>query len=140
MASGRVSLVLFAAALLILGASALEVTLSSERNPQDIHVDLIDSANTTIRAAVYKFSDDKILEAILDALDRGVRVELVVDLVENEDKDSHANAAAKEGAHVRFYSTSKYEKLHAKFSIFDDEIAVSYVEQTYIYVKLTIIP
>lgn len=106
-------------------SGAVTVTLSHERNPREITVAAIRNATRSIDAAVYKLSDEPILDALLDALDRGVRLTLLFDKDENDASGEMARDLEDAGADVRYYKTDRYDKLHAKFAIYDGTTAIA---------------
>lgn len=93
-----------------------EFTLSLYDNPIAKTKTLIEGAKQQVKAVLYKFEDKKLLAAIKDAHDRGVKVQLLVDMKESESKKSKVKAAADYGVKVRKWPQGK---LHAKFAIID---------------------
>jgi phosphatidylserine/phosphatidylglycerophosphate/cardiolipin synthase-like enzyme len=57
-----------------------------------------------------------VYDALVDAMDAGVKVRLVVDSVENAAKTSYANLLKAKGADIKFWTKAK---LHAKLAIYD---------------------
>lgn len=101
---------------------SVEIKLSSECNPVDALVEAFAKAKRSIDAAVYKFNLCKIFEALNEAIDRGVKVRLVVDC---DKKDGFARTLAKkenEDVTIRKWTG---HKLHAKFVIIDDRLVLS---------------
>jgi phosphatidylserine/phosphatidylglycerophosphate/cardiolipin synthase-like enzyme len=94
------------------------VGLSLDHNPAAVTSDVIAMAEQSIAALVYKFDNEKILQAIEKAVARGVTVRLLVDGSEAKRKRSQAGDAKKAGAEVRRWK-SKKGKLHAKCLIID---------------------
>jgi len=91
-------------------------TLSIYENPIETTRSLIEGSNKQIKAVIYKFEEKSLLTAIKQAYDRGVRIQLVVDQEEAEDKKSKVAIAAAYGVSIRTWPQGK---LHAKFAIFD---------------------
>jgi phosphatidylserine/phosphatidylglycerophosphate/cardiolipin synthase-like enzyme len=85
--------------------SVLQRVISATRN-----------ATKTIDASVYKFTSVEVYHALVDAMDAGVKVRLVVDSVENALKTSYANKLKAKGADIKFWTKAK---LHAKLAIYD---------------------
>lgn len=82
-----------------------------------ILIDSINSAKTEILACVYKFNNETIITALEQALYRGVKVSIISDYKKNENS-KFMNQLVKSGAQVLFWN--KQQKLHAKFTIIDD--------------------
>jgi phosphatidylserine/phosphatidylglycerophosphate/cardiolipin synthase-like enzyme len=99
-----------------LTARASDAWLSLERNPIDVTREAIESAESDVRIVTYKFDEKGLRKALIDALERGVRVRLVADAEEARRRGSHADEIAKRGGEVRLW---KPGKLHAKFTIVD---------------------
>jgi len=103
---------------------SVDIKLSSQRNPADELVDAFAKAKQSIHAVVYKFSEPKIFDALMAAIEGkdAVEVRLVIDR-----KLLHRNKGAgfiqalidhKGDVKVRKWSG---QKLHAKFVIIDNQ-------------------
>lgn len=100
------------------------ITLSLERSPKRITTEAIDGASSEISASVYKFTDFEVYDSIAQALKRGVAVRLLLDADEAGKKKSLAGDAARMGAEIRLWVRDG-AKLHAKFAIIDDTLALA---------------
>lgn len=102
----------------------IEIKLSSEINPVDTLKEGFAGAAKTIDAVVYKFNQPQIFKALKKALDRGVKVRLVVDswLIDYEKKGfTWKLVKKKRGAKVKMWTS---DKLHVKFVIIDGQDAL----------------
>jgi phosphatidylserine/phosphatidylglycerophosphate/cardiolipin synthase-like enzyme len=82
-----------------------------------ILIDSINSAKIEIFACVYKLNNETIVTALEQALYRGVNIYIIADYKKNENS-KFMHQLVKSGAQVLFWN--KQEKLHAKFTIIDD--------------------
>jgi phosphatidylserine/phosphatidylglycerophosphate/cardiolipin synthase-like enzyme len=107
--------------------SQLRIQTTLDVNPRDYTIDHIQGAKEAIHACVYKLSDNHVYNALVDALDRGVKLYLILDYEQNNSKLGNALKLAKKGAHVRLFSSKRsgLEKLHAKFSVYDSSLATA---------------
>jgi len=69
--------------------------------------------------------DDDIFDALEDAIKRGVEVSIVADEEENGGSGDLVSELADAGADVRLFTESKFSKLHAKLTIFDNSTALT---------------
>lgn len=112
----------FTNTLLLAQQSNSSIKLSLYENPIESTYKAIENAEQSVSAVIYKFDENSLLNVITDALNRGVKVKLVVDKTEANKKKSLVNKAKKVGADVRRWSGGK---LHAKFTIIDNKIAIA---------------
>lgn len=96
----------------------IEILTSLDRNPAEFSCQAIDSAEQNITALVYKFTDPSILEALNQALLRGVQVHLLIDGHEAFSANSLADQLSAMGADIRLFGETG-AKLHAKFMVID---------------------
>ncbi|CAA0108978.1 Phospholipase D [BD1-7 clade bacterium] len=101
---------------------AVDVYLSEQKPPITLAAESINQAKKDVKAVVYKFSSDVMRKAVLNALERGVKVTLIVDEKEAYKSKSHIGEIQKAGATVIFWTVGK---LHAKFFVVDDQQAVA---------------
>ncbi|MHA1339719.1 MAG: lamin tail domain-containing protein [Promethearchaeota archaeon] len=122
-------------------AQALITPFNSPDNSFNAITNLIDKANSTIDICVYQFTNYYILEHIIDAMDRGVKVRLLMEDIyplydspyisdtTHDDENyyvvyvgtivnNHTNGE------VRWESPSYYSYTHAKYMIIDNETVV----------------
>ena len=95
-----------------------KVSSSLDNNPIKKTIALIGSSNDQIQAVVYKFEVKAMLDALIKAHDRGVKIQLIVDAKEAKKKKSLVKLAKEKGIKIRKW---KQGKQHAKFTIFDDD-------------------
>jgi phosphatidylserine/phosphatidylglycerophosphate/cardiolipin synthase-like enzyme len=94
-----------------------EITLSLYENPIRSTREAVINARHTVYAVVFKFNEPTLLDALRQALARGVTVKLVVDSVDADRNKSLVREAERLGAEVRRWGSGE---LHAKFAIVDD--------------------
>ena len=82
----------------------------------------INTAQQTIFACVYKFTNNKIVNVLEDALNRGIKIMLIMDYKNNHSSQIVDNLREL-GADIMFWN--KHEKLHAKFVIIDNTIVLT---------------
>ena len=99
---------------------------SPDDNVQEILIQLIAQEKKSIKIAIYSFTDGKIAQALIDARQRGVIVEVIVDVSGSRDKFSKIELLKSNGIKVTVYdpkNTSVYNNImHHKFVIFEDNI------------------
>ena len=111
---------LFLALLLFsLPATAKEPTITDAFSPRqgatELVVHTIDKAQQSIRVAAYSFTSHPIADALVEAQQRGVDVEVVLD--KSQRKRSLAGFLKESGVPVRI--NSNYAIMHNKFMIID---------------------
>jgi len=114
--------VVAAIVLVSLLATASDVSLSLDRDPIAVTREVIEGAESSLEAVVYKFDEKSLLEPLERALARGVRVRMVADAGEAKRGRSRTKALSKAGAEIRPW---KPGKLHAKFLIVDGKRVLS---------------
>lgn len=99
---------------------------SPDDNVQEILVQLIDQEQTSIKIAIFSFTDGKIAQALVDARRRGVKVEVIVDVTGIKDKFSKIEWLKSNGITVIVYdpkNTSIYNDImHHKFVVFGKNV------------------
>ena len=74
----------------------------------------------TLDIAIYSITNEQIVEAIIEANNRGVKVRILTDYVQAKGKHSKALYLKQSGVKIRLNSKHKIE--HNKFAIFDKKI------------------
>lgn len=97
--------------------------------PDDGHEPVIDEINAsqcTVDIAVYLLSDDLVIEAIFEAIDRGVRVRVMLENAPfGGGGDQHELAAALGEVGIELaWSPSQFRFVHAKYIVVDQQVAV----------------
>lgn len=105
--------------------ATVETFISSQKDPRMETIRAINAAVSSVQAVVYKLEDIGIVNSIRLALRRGTKIQLVVDFEESEGGKNYVRELEKEGADVRYFSAPGYEKLHAKFAVFDGSLVLS---------------
>ena len=98
------------------------ITLSLDANPIDITVEALQAAARSVDAVVYKFEEPRVLDALEDAVRRGVVVRVVADAEEAGTRKSLADRAQAAGIEVHDWVDGK---LHAKFAVVDDTLMLT---------------
>ena len=98
------------------------IRLSLNDNPIKTSIELIDSAKYKVQAIVYKFEVRSLLDAIVRANKRGVKIQILVDGKEAKKKNSLVKLAKEKGVKIRKW---KQSKLHAKLLIIDEKTVIT---------------
>ena len=105
---------------------AREMTATAYFCPEDecaAHlIALIDSANTSVHAAVYSFTLDPVADALIRAKERGVDVKVVV---EKDQLSEYSEYERLKGAGVEVRVDSNPASMHNKFAVIDGRIVVT---------------
>ena len=111
----------FVAAFLLLAvpahATSAEVGFSPSGGAQQLVISAIDSAKSTIRLVAYSFTSTPIAKALLQAHQRGVDVQIVLDKSNATARYSAATFLANQGVPVRI--DYRYAIMHDKFIVID---------------------
>jgi len=104
-----------------LDSHSILVHTSLQVNPIEVLVNRIKKCKHSLKAVVYKFENEQVYSALVDAIQRGVNVKLIFDSHENKKQRSPVYKLMTIGAVVHFWDNSKMPKLHAKLAIIDDD-------------------
>lgn len=96
------------------------VAFSPKRGTANSVVNTINTSKKSILVAAYSFSSMSITEALINAYQRGVNVQIVLDKSQKSAKYSTYNELKNYGVPVRI--NSKYAIMHNKFMIIDNNI------------------
>lgn len=104
-----------------------EVFFSPDDSPTKRLIELINSTQKRIYAAVYMLTDKQIAEALVKAKNRGVRVKVIVDKASADYEYGKAKLLRDSGIEMYvFAAESKNKKfgalMHNKFAILDDKL------------------
>lgn len=99
------------------------VFFSPDDNVQQALIDLINREQKSIKVAIYTFTDKDIAQALIDAHNRGVKVQVVTDPSQARDRYSKCTLLAKEGIKIfeydpNYISDMRSNLMHHKFAIF----------------------
>lgn len=100
---------------------APEVFFCPEDSCADHLIEKIDSATSQIDIAIYSFTHDEIADALIRASERGVKLRVLVDFTQAQNKYSEDKRLAKNGAEVKTVKGSGI--MHNKFIVIDSRIA-----------------
>jgi len=120
MISSRDKMMLIIFLIVHIGANKIHTSLNS--NPSDFFVEHISILHTSLDVIMYKFGDNDIRDAIIDALTRNVKVRLLMDKTENDEKNSDAEKCKDAGAKLKYWNLKEKEILHGKLVIFDETL------------------
>lgn len=98
-------------------AGELEVAFSPNGGCTDLVIKLIHSAKTTIRVLAYSFTSEPIAKALVEAHQRGVDVQVVVDKSQKSERYTSATFIANAGIPIRI--DFKHAIAHNKVIIVD---------------------
>jgi Phosphatidylserine/phosphatidylglycerophosphate/cardiolipin synthases and related enzymes len=110
---------------LFLSSAKVEVFFSATDGCKDKIIKSINSAQKSIKIAIYHITSREIMQALIDAKKRGLDIKIVADGEQAKDKFSKVSLLIKEGIDVKItdYSTRKKRfltpKMHHKFMIID---------------------
>lgn len=86
-------------------------------------ISLINNAKKTIKICVFTISDNKIVQAILDAHKRGISITIISDNDKSNDKGSDINYLSDKGIEVILDHSAHH--MHHKFALFDEKILLN---------------
>ena len=117
--------ILFVIALIIfvcLPCSAkVDVKFTPSTDCEDSIIGYINNSVNTIDIAVYSINNEKIVSALKQAHDRGVKLRILTDKLQASAKSSKVIDLYKYGINIRVNSKHKIE--HNKFAIYDRRVA-----------------
>lgn len=96
------------------------VTFSPKKGTTHNIVNIINNAKQSIKVAAYSFSSKAITKALINAHNRGVEIQIVLDKSQQAVKYSTFNELKRNNIPVRI--NSKYAIMHNKFMIIDGDI------------------
>lgn len=102
-----------------------KIFFSQTDNIPALLIDLISKEQKSIKAAYYSFTLESIAEALIEAKNRGVNVEIIIDSSNIENKSKAIDKLIKNQlTFYVYYSNSKEFKslMHHKFMIFQEQI------------------
>lgn len=106
--------------LLLLSLNAYpktEVYFSPSTDCEDKISERIRSAKSEIVAAVYSINNKKLVDALIEAKNRGVRLRVLTDYIQANQKSSKVVELLNAGVTIRVHS--KYKIEHNKFAVYD---------------------
>ncbi|MBN2331813.1 MAG: DUF1669 domain-containing protein [Deltaproteobacteria bacterium] len=113
------------------GATPVAVYFSPEGGAEQVLVEKIDGAKTSIRVAVYTFTNRVLAQALLRAQERGVAVSLILD-GNDESEYSKGFYLYKRGIDVRYArgrrrkgKKASFGLMHHKFAVIDKKTVIT---------------
>lgn len=100
-------------------AATAEVAFSPNLGATELVVQTINSAQTSIRVAAYGFTSKPIIAALIQAHQRGVDVEIVLDKSNAEARYPEGRSLVTQGIPVRL--DYRYPIMHDKFALIDGQ-------------------
>ena len=98
-----------------------EVFFCPEDNCADHLIEKIDSATSNIDIAIYSFTHDEIADALIRASERGIKVRVLEDFTQSQNRYSEDERLVKNGVEVKTVKKSG-GIMHNKFIIVDDAL------------------
>ena len=86
-------------------------------------IDHMDKAGSSIDVAVYEIRSNEIVDALISAKHRGVRVRILVDSVHSPVATPQEKALEEEGIQVKRVRGTSNDLMHDKFIMFDGSVA-----------------
>lgn len=86
---------------------------------QSVLIDMIKHSKNEITACIYKFNNYDVMFELKSALERGVKVNMIMDY-ENNFKSKISKTLIDSGAQIKYWKRD--QKLHAKFVIIDNHV------------------
>jgi len=102
---------------------ASEVYFSPEGGVQDQIIKRINTSKSFIDMAMYSFTSGDIAEALGRASQRGVKIRVVRDAIQSENKNDENSYLQQNGIHVAIRSGKGRGIMHDKFAVFDGKEA-----------------
>jgi phosphatidylserine/phosphatidylglycerophosphate/cardiolipin synthase-like enzyme len=90
---------------------------------RDRIIDHIDNASSSIDLLVYEIRSNEIVDALIEAKHRGVRVRVLVDSVHSPVATPQEKTLEEEGVAVKRVRGTSNDMMHAKFILFDGSVA-----------------
>lgn len=104
-----------------------QVFFSPDDDLEQLLIDLINQEQTSIKIAVFSFTDGAVAQALINAHRRGVAVEIVTDISATRDRFNKIEQLKKQGIQVFFYNPKNTGVLnnimHHKFALFGKNVA-----------------
>ncbi|MBC7332225.1 MAG: phospholipase D family protein [Synergistetes bacterium] len=107
----------------ISSALSIEVYFSPKGGCENRIVELIDAAQSSIDIAMYTFTNSKIARALVKAHERGVKIRVLLDGQERQNRYSKGVFLEKRGIFVAYDRMPGL--MHNKFCIIDDSIVIT---------------
>ena len=104
-------------------AQSVRVFFTPSLDCENQIISYIDNAKETIDAAVYAINNDAIVDSLIRAYERGVKVRILTDRVQAGQKSSKVSVLEQKGIPLRRHK--RYRIQHDKFAVFDGKKAVT---------------
>ncbi len=104
-------------------AAEIMVAFTPSENCENQIVQLINSSQKSIDAAVYAINNSKIVAALKSAHDRRVNLRILTDKLQAAQKSSAVQELFQYGVNIKVNSRYKIE--HNKFAVFDNRVLVT---------------
>jgi hypothetical protein len=118
-----VAILLFVFLPLYSAASEVEVYFSLVDDPEQQIINYLDSAEKNIDIAMYYFTDSDLSHAVVDAIERGIKIRIYLDHSQVNAKYSSSRFFVKNGIPVKISSNN--DIMHNKFAVIDNKIALT---------------
>lgn len=101
------------------------VYFSPEGGTSDALVALIEGAQRGIRLAIYTFTDNRVADALIEAHERGLPVEVVFDADQSRIGGSERDRLQQAGVGIWLAPDDDERKMHNKFMVIDDQLVAT---------------
>ena len=99
----------------------VDIKFTPSTECEDAIINYINSSKETIDIAVYSINNDKIVNALKNAYDRGIKLRILTDRLQASAKSSKVIDLYRYGINIRVNSKHKIE--HNKFAVYDQKVA-----------------
>ena len=99
----------------------VDVKFTPSTECEDAIINYINSSKETIDIAVYSINNDKIVDALKNAYDRGIMLRILTDRLQASAKSSKVIDLYRYGINIRVNTKHKIE--HNKFAVYDQKVA-----------------
>lgn len=96
-----------------------------DQHPEDALINIINSANSSIDMAIYTITKDDIVDAVIDAVNRGVSVRIITDKAESKTKSESAALSRLLNANIPIKINSHPGLMHEKVTIADNAVVTT---------------
>ena len=100
-----------------------KVYFSPNGGSQDMVISEIGKAHKTLDVAMYDLTSKAIAHAILQAKERGVKIEIVLDKAQIKNRSSKSKSLIGKGINIKFHLGQGL--MHDKFAVIDDQIILT---------------
>lgn len=115
----RIIAIVFISLMLASNAGGQDVFFSPSSDCEKNIINDIYESNKSIYAVIYSINNKNIMNALIDAKNRGVEVKILTDKLQASGKYSGVKFLYENGINIKIHTKHKIE--HNKFAVFDDK-------------------